>query len=52
MPLFSDYVQKVFRNAKTGNGQTWLMFEVRDKEIMDNVFELLNLRKKRMLSLN
>ena len=28
MPLFSDYVQKVFRDAKTGNGQKWLMLEM------------------------
>lgn len=46
MLLFSDYVQKVFRDAKTGNGQKWLMLEVRDKEIMNNVFELINLRKR------
>ena len=49
MPLFSDYVQKVFRDAKTGNGQKWLMLEVRDKEIMNNVFELINLRKRRYM---
>ena len=46
LAAFSDYVQKVFRDAKTGNGQKWLMLEVRDKEIMNNVFELINLRKR------
>lgn len=46
MPLFPDYVQTVFRDTKTGNGQKWLMLEVRDKEIMDHVFVLINLRKK------
>ena len=52
MPLFSDYVQKVFRDAKTGNGQKWLMLEIRDNEIMDNVFKLINLRKRSMLLSN
>lgn len=46
MPQCSDYVQTVFKNTKTGNGQKWLMLEVRDNEIMENVFQLINLRKR------
>ena len=46
MPLCSDYVQTVFKNTKTGNGQKWLMLEVRDSEIMEDVFRLINLRKR------
>jgi len=46
MPLCSDYVQTVFKNTKTGNGQKWLMLEVRDSQIMENVFRLINLRKR------
>lgn len=45
MPQCSDYVQTVFKNTKTGNGQKWLMLDVRDREIMDDVFRLINLRK-------
>ena len=46
MPLCSDYVQTVFKNTKIGNGQKWLMLEVRDREIMEDVFSLINLRKR------
>ena len=46
MPQCSDYVQTVFKNTKTGNGQKWLMLEVRDRGIMDDVFRLINLRKR------
>lgn len=42
----SDYVQTVFKKTKTGNGQKWLMLEVRDRGIMDDVFSLINLRKR------
>ncbi|RKJ47439.1 DUF3788 domain-containing protein [bacterium 1XD42-8] len=46
MPQCSDYVQTVFKNTKIGNGQKWLMLDVRDREIMDDVFSLINLRKR------
>lgn len=46
MQRCSDYVQTVFKNTKTGNGQKWLMLDVRDSGIMDNVFSLINLRKR------
>ena len=46
MPQCSDYVQTVFKNTKTGNGQKWLMLDVRDRGIMDDVFRLINLRKR------
>ncbi len=42
----SDYVQTVFKNTETGNGQKWLMLEVRDRKIMEDVFSLINLRKR------
>ena len=45
MQRCSDYVQTVFKNTKIGNGQKWLMLDVRDRGIMDDVFSLINLRK-------
>lgn len=42
----SGYVQDVFNNTKTGQGQKWLMIEVRDKKTMDDVFTLIHLRKR------
>lgn len=50
MPLCSDYVQTVFKNTKTGNGQKWLMLEVREESIMRDVFTLINLRKPAALN--
>lgn len=50
MPICSDYVQTVFRNTKTGNGQKWLMLEVREESIMRDVFTLINLRKPAALN--
>ena len=45
VPLCSGYVQTVFQNTKTGNGQKWLMLDVRERETMEDVFRLINLRK-------
>ena len=44
IPLCSDYVQTVFKNTKVGNGQKWLMIEGLDREILQDVFSLLQLR--------
>lgn len=46
MPLYSNYVQTVFKNTKTENGQKWLMLDVRDERIMEDIFSLINLRKR------
>ncbi|MCI8466205.1 MAG: DUF3788 domain-containing protein [Lachnospiraceae bacterium] len=45
MPSCSTYVQEIFRDTETGNGQKWMMIEVRDKAVMEDVFKLINLRK-------
>lgn len=46
IPLCSSSVQDVFKNTKTGHGQKWLMIEVRDTEIIDDILALISLRKK------
>lgn len=46
MPQCSDYVQTVFQHTETGNGQKWLMLDVRNQEVMRDVFCLIHLRKK------
>lgn len=45
MPLCSDYVQTVFHNTKAGNGQKWLMIDVREREVLEDVLNLIQLRK-------
>lgn len=46
IPQCSSYVQDMFKNTKTGQGQKWLMLDVRDQETIDDVFALISLRKK------
>ncbi len=46
IPACSSYVQDVFKNTKSGKGQKWLMIDVRDKETLLDVFNLISLRKK------
>lgn len=45
MPLCSNYVQTVFKTTKAGNRQKWLMLDVQNERIMEDVFSLINLRK-------
>lgn len=44
--LCSSYVQNIFKNTKSGQGQKWLMIEVRDAGVIDDIWALINLRKK------
>lgn len=46
MPLCSNYVQTVFKATKAGNGQKWVMLDVKNERIMEDVFSLINLRKR------
>ena len=42
----STYVQNVFANAKVGNGQKGVMFEIKDEETLKSVVSLIELRAK------
>lgn len=46
MPLCSDYVQNLFKCTKTAQGQKWLMLEVRNKETVEDILSLIQLRMK------
>lgn len=46
MPLCSNYVQTVFKATKAGNRQRWLMLDVKNERIMEDVFSLISLRKR------
>ena len=46
IPLCSRYVQDVFKSTKSGQGQKWLMLEVRNEETIEDIFRLICLRKK------
>lgn len=46
IPLCSSYVQDVFQRTNTGQGQKWLMIEVREEETLEDIVTLISLRKK------
>lgn len=46
MPLCSSYVQDIFKNTICGQGQKWLMIDVRNKETIKDIWSLVCLRKK------
>ena len=46
IPVCSSYVQDVFKNTKSGQGQKWLMLDVRDKATLEDIINLISLRKK------
>lgn len=46
LPLCCDYIQKLYANAGGLNGAKWLMCEVKDREIFENVKNLILLRTK------
>lgn len=46
MPLCSSYTQNIFKSTKNNHGQKWLMLEVKNKEIMDDIINLIRLRKQ------
>ena len=46
MPLLSTYTQQVFQQTKAGQGQKWLMMEIKEQEILEDALKLVTLRRK------
>lgn len=44
MDEFSSYIQELVKTTKEGNGQKWLMIEVLDSEILNDVKKLVEIR--------
>jgi AraC family transcriptional regulator len=45
LPFLSAYVQQVFAETKTGMQQKWLMIEVKNTEVLEDVKQLVALRR-------
>lgn len=43
--LFSTYMQDLYQNTKEGMGQKWLMIEVEDDDILDDVKRCITIRR-------
>ncbi len=45
LPFLTEYVQQVFTQTKTGMGQKWLMIEVTSTAVLEDVKQLITLRR-------
>ncbi len=45
LPGLSEYTQRLYRDTKPGMGQRWLMIEVTDEGILDDVRRLVEIRR-------
>lgn len=46
LPSFSGYTQRLYETAQLFKGTRWLMVEVRDKAVLDDLKELILIRMK------
>lgn len=45
LPTLTPYLQTLYRDTKTGMGQKWLMIEVRDEAVLQDVKQLIVIRR-------
>ncbi len=45
LPLFTEYFQQLYRETKTGMGQKWLMVEVKDEAVLEDVLQCIAIRR-------
>jgi len=45
LPLFTEYLQQLYQETKTGMGQKWLMISVTDSDILDDVKKCIAIRR-------
>ena len=45
LPLFTEYIQQLYRETKMGMGQKWLMINVTDEVVLDDVKQLIYIRR-------
>ena len=46
IPSCSEYVQSVFKSAVTGQGQKWLMIDVKNENTVQDIVKLISLKVK------
>ena len=46
MPLLTSYVQQVFTETKAGQGQKWLMLDIKEFAVLEDALKLIALRRK------
>ncbi len=46
LPNFCSYTQHLFKETNPGNNSKWLMFEIKNENILNDVFDFIDLRYK------
>ena len=46
LPTFTEYTQTLYRTTKEGMGQRWLMFDVQNADILDDVKRCIAIRRQ------
>ena len=46
LPSFTSYLQELYRETKAGMGQKWLMIDVVDEEILEDVKRCISIRRQ------
>lgn len=49
LPVFTEYTQKIYRETKVGMGQRWLMLDVTNESIMEDVKRCIAIRRQSCL---
>lgn len=45
LPIFTEYLQQLYHNTKTGMGQRWLMINVVDEAVLEDVKQCIAIRR-------
>ncbi len=45
LPSFTEYLQELYRETKTGMGQKWLMIHVTDSKVLEDVKKCIAIRR-------
>lgn len=45
LPTFTEYLQRLYNETKCGMGQRWLIIEVRDEAVLDDLERLISIRR-------
>lgn len=47
LPFFTEYLQQLYQETKTGMGQKWLMINVTDHVVLEDVKQLIAIRRNK-----
>lgn len=45
LPFFTDYVKNLYQTTNPGKNSKWLMIEIEDENVLNDVFRLMEIRR-------